>query len=37
MNKAYKRINWENYPSDATPLNEANLNNLDNSGLHEKL
>ena len=26
MNKAYKRINWENYPSDATPLNEANLN-----------
>lgn len=28
MNKAYNRINWENYPSDATPLNEANLNNL---------
>ena len=25
MNKVYKRINWENYPSDATPLNEANL------------
>ena len=31
MNKAYNRINWENYPSDATPLNEANLNNLDNA------
>lgn len=31
MNKAYKRINWENYPSDATPLNEANLNNLDSA------
>lgn len=31
MNKAYNRINWENYPSDATPLNEANLNNLDSA------
>lgn len=31
MNKVYKRINWENYPSDATPLNEANLNNLDSA------
>ena len=31
MNKAYNRINWENYPSDATPLNKANLNNLDNA------
>ena len=31
MNKAYKRINWENYPSDATPLNEANLNKLDSA------
>lgn len=29
MNKIYSRINWENYPSDATPLNEANLNRLD--------
>lgn len=31
MNKAYSRINWENYPSDATPLNEANLNKLDSA------
>lgn len=31
MNKAYERINWENYPSDATPLNEANLNKLDSA------
>ena len=31
MNKAYNRINWENYPSDATPLNEANLNSLDSA------
>ena len=31
MNKAYKRINWENYPSDATPLNEANLIKLDSA------
>ena len=22
MNKAYSRINWENYPSDATPINQ---------------
>lgn len=29
MNKAYERINWENYPSDKTPLNESNLNKLD--------
>lgn len=29
MNKAYSRINWENYPSTATPLNETNLNKLD--------
>lgn len=21
--KVYERINWENYPSDKTPLNEA--------------
>lgn len=27
--KTYSRINWENYPSDATPLNESNLNKLD--------
>ncbi len=31
MNKTYNRINWENYPSDATPLNEANLNKLDSA------
>ena len=31
MNKAYSRINWENYPSDATPLNETNLNKLDSA------
>lgn len=31
MNKAYNRINWENYPSDATPLNESNLNKLDSA------
>ena len=29
MNKAYSRINWENYPSISTPLNETNLNKLD--------
>lgn len=29
MNKAYNRINWENYPSDSTPLNENNLNKMD--------
>ena len=29
MNKAYGRINWENYPSENTALNEANLNKMD--------
>ena len=29
MQKAYNRINWENYPSDRTPLNVTNLNKLD--------
>ncbi len=29
MNKLYDRINWENYPSDETPLNESNLNKMD--------
>jgi hypothetical protein len=29
MEKLYNRIKWENYPSDATPLNESNLNKLD--------
>ena len=26
MNKAYGRIDWQNYPSDETPINESNLN-----------
>ena len=29
MNKLYQRINWQNYPSDSTPLNESNLNKMD--------
>ena len=29
MQKTYSRINWENYPSEATPLNESNLNRMD--------
>lgn len=29
MNKTYNRINWENYPSNKTPLNEQNLNKID--------
>lgn len=29
MNKVYTRINWENYPSEATALNETNLNKMD--------
>lgn len=29
MNKVYTRINWENEPSDSTPLNEYNLNKMD--------
>lgn len=29
MQKSYNRINWENYPSDKTPLNEVNLNRID--------
>lgn len=29
MNKVYERINWENYPSLVTPINEKNLNKLD--------
>lgn len=31
MNKVYARINWENYPSDSTPLNEENLNKMDHA------
>lgn len=34
MQKAYNRINWENYPSEATALNETNLNRMD-YGLNE--
>ena len=29
MNKVYTRINWENEPSDKTPINETNLNKMD--------
>ena len=29
MQKAYVRINWENYPSESTPINESNLNRMD--------
>lgn len=29
MQKVYQRINWENYPSENTPLNESNLNRVD--------
>lgn len=29
MQKAYNRINWENYPSEETPVNEKNLNKID--------
>lgn len=29
MQKIYQRINWENYPSENTPLNESNLNRMD--------
>lgn len=27
--KSYNRINWENYPSDHSPINETNLNKMD--------
>lgn len=29
MHKIYSRINWENFPSENTALNEANLNRMD--------
>ena len=29
MQKSYARINWENYPSEETPINESNLNRMD--------
>ena len=31
MNKAYSRINWQNAPSEATALNETNLNKMDSA------
>lgn len=31
MNKAHSPINWENYPSENTPINESNLNKMDRS------
>ena len=31
MQKAFQRINWENYPSEETPLNESNLNRMDSA------
>lgn len=29
MNKLYTRIEWENFPSEKSPLNETNLNRMD--------
>lgn len=29
MQKSYQRINWENYPSEETPINASNLNRID--------
>lgn len=29
MQKCYGRINWENYPSEETPINASNLNRID--------
>lgn len=29
MQKVFHRINWKNYPSEDTPLNESNLNRVD--------
>lgn len=29
MNKVHSRTYWENYPSDVSPLNERNLNNIE--------
>lgn len=31
MNKAHSNINWENLPSTNTPLNQQNLNKMDNA------
>lgn len=29
MEKTYERINWANFPSEETPINETNLNKMD--------
>lgn len=29
LSKLYSRINWRNYPSEESPINEANLNRMD--------
>lgn len=31
MNKVYTRINWENYPSENTAIDEENLNKMDSA------
>ena len=31
MNKVYTRINWENYPSEDTAIDEENLNKMDSA------
>lgn len=31
MQKAHSNINWENFPSISTPINEQNLNKMDNA------
>ena len=31
MDKIYTRVNWQNLPSTTTPINETNLNTMDNA------
>lgn len=31
LSKLYSRINWENYPSEETPINKPNLNRMDDA------
>ena len=31
LNKVYTRINWENYPSENTDIDEINLNKMDSA------
>ena len=31
MQKIYSRINWENFPSEKTAVNESNLNKMDSA------